>query len=82
MRSSGDLESNGLEQIYKNIEFVGISSKAAEEFVLRNKRPELLPTSILGRYPPLETISDWVSNLNYFGSVGLSLSSNLGKATN
>ena len=61
-----DLDPEDPEHIDAIIEFTGIYSKAIEGFVLRDQRPALLRASILGRYCPLESNSDLVSNLSQF----------------
>ncbi|MAI58080.1 MAG: hypothetical protein CML56_03710 [Rhodobacteraceae bacterium] len=64
--SFGDLDPEDAEHIDAVIEFTGLYGESNEGFVLRDQRPKPLQAGILGRYPPLETNSDLVSNLSQF----------------
>ena len=66
INSFSDLDPEDPEHIDAIIEFTGIYIKATEGFVLRDQRPAPLRASILGRYRPLESNSDLVSNLSQF----------------
>ena len=56
----GDLEPGNRSQINALYELVGLYKSAPEGFLRRRERPEPLRGNIVGRIPPLETMSDLI----------------------
>ena len=60
----GDVDPNQTKYTKELLELVSIYSKANEGFMRRRDRPNLFRSNILGRLPPINSISDLVNNIN------------------
>ena len=60
----GDVDPNQTKYAQELLELVSIYSKANEGFMRRRDRPNLFRSNILGRLPPINSISDLVNNIN------------------
>ena len=60
----GDVDPNQTKYAQELLELVSIYSKANEGFMRRRDRPDLFRSNILGRLPPINSISDLVNNIN------------------
>ena len=60
----GDVDPNQTKYAQELLELVSIYSKANEGFMRRRDRPDLFRSNILGRLPPIDSISDLVNNIN------------------
>ena len=60
----GDVDPNQTKYAQELLELVSIYRKANEGFMRRRDRPDLFRSNILGRLPPINSISDLVNNIN------------------